>query len=281
MVYAVADSSNFFCNNKTLGSSYTRGAGRIARPMNLTRGGPSGPPCWLYQNEFTYGPLAFDKTVHGTQWGMAFCHESDLLNQVLDYPGEVPAWSSVLYNNKFYAADHAHDLQEPTHSVWDPINYGWQRFWRDISSTSNSMAVWTECTCNSSQWYPNDIPIDGNTVSNDSHPVMQTDITDAKTKQYFGYFSTPSNPTVRYLASNPRNNTAGDRFPLTLAWQGLDDPDDSWTFKHIGVVATNPANSSNKGFSYPEVVQAGDNLLVAYSENKQNIWVSVIPISSL
>ena len=79
---------------------YTRGAGRIARPMDLQTGGPGGDPCWLYTNEFTYGPLEFDKTIYGTEWEMKMCDEVDVLNQVLGYPAEVPAWSAVLYNNK-------------------------------------------------------------------------------------------------------------------------------------------------------------------------------------
>ena len=46
---------------------------------------------------------------------------------------------------------------------------------------------------------------------------------------------------LRYLVSNPRaHGSSLDRFPLTLAWQGVDDDESDWTFKLIGVVQTYP-----------------------------------------
>lgn len=37
----------------------------------------------------------------------------------------------------------------------------------------------------------------------------------------------------------------------------------------------------NQGFSYPVAVQVGNTLVTAYSENKENIWVSVVNIDDL
>lgn len=74
-------------------------------------------------------------------------------------------------------------MQEPTYAVYDDSARGFQRFWRDISPLDNTQAVWTECTQDASQWYPNNLPLDGNTVSDDPHPIHQTDIPDQKTKQ--------------------------------------------------------------------------------------------------
>ena len=147
-----------------------------------------------------------------------------------------------------------HDVQEPTNGVWDVDDHYFQRFWRDISSsTVNSHRIWTACTCNNSGWYPNDVPLDGSVLTNDSHPIFETDIVDANSKQWFGYVSTSTHGKIRYLVSNPRNNTAGDRFPLTLAWQGLNDAESDWTFKSIGIIATNPSNSSVSDSRYYKV----------------------------
>lgn len=74
-------------------------------------------------------------------------------------------------------------MQEVTHAVYDTLTQSFQRFWRDISAEDNTQAVWTECASDCSRWYPNDTPLSGDTVTNKSHPIVQTDIPDQKTKQ--------------------------------------------------------------------------------------------------
>ena len=76
------------------------------------------------------------------------------------------------------------------------------------------------------------------------------------------------------------------------------------SYKNVGVLRTNASENiapdtrgtlsqyhfefmlitsdyKNRGFSYPVAVQVGNKLVTAYSENKQNIWVSVVDVEDL
>jgi hypothetical protein len=154
-IWAVGETTDFFCWG-SIGSG-TKGAGRIARQISSTEAAVIGDPCWLSQTEYAYVTL-YNETVYGTEYGMKFCERADELNAMLDKPSLVPAWSAWLYNNELYANNSMTSLQEVTHSVW--IEEGekgyWQRFWRDISPTNNSMKVWVEVTFDKdgTGWYP-------------------------------------------------------------------------------------------------------------------------------
>lgn len=277
VVYAVGQTTDFYCWGD-IGSG-TKAAGRIARPVS-SNGTAQGDPCWLTMNEWT-DTLLFNETIYGADYGMKFCEEKDAINELLSEPSEVPAWGDWLYNNELYAADGTHYMQENTHAIWVSDNSSasggyWQRFWRDITASNNTQAVWVEITTNSTggDWYPHVLEEYGN-------QIYQTNIPDSKTKQYLGLLDDGN----RYFVSNPRNNTELVRQPLTVAMSRGQDR----AYKSIGVLRTganpNPAPDTrdykNIGFSYPSAVQVGNRLVVAYSEDKENIWVSVVDVEDL
>lgn len=277
VVYAVGQTTDFYCWGD-IGSG-SKAAGRIARPVD-GNGAAQGDPCWLVMNEWT-GVQLFNETIYGTEYGMRFCDDKDAINALLAEPTEVPAWGDWLYNHDLYAADGVHYMQENTHAVWVSDNSSatggyWQRFWRDITATNNTHAVWVETTTNTTggSWYPQVLEAYGN-------QIYQTNIPDSQTKQFLGLLDGGD----RYFVSNPRNNSDLVRQPLTIATsRGID-----LSYKGIGVVRTganpNPAPDTrdykNIGFSYPTAVQVGQSLIVGYSEDKENIWVSVINVGDL
>ncbi|RDW75879.1 hypothetical protein BP5796_06700 [Coleophoma crateriformis] len=275
-IWAVSETTNFFCWG-TIGSG-TRGAGRIARRL-AGNGSTIGDPCWLDQTEYAYITL-YNETVYGTEYGMKICEQAPALNALLDEPASVPPYSAWLYNNPLYAENSTTSLQENTHAVWIDASNGtgyWQRHWRDITATNNSEKVWTEITYNveGSDWYPVLLEQYGN-------KIFETNIPDAKTKQFLGVLTGGSD---RYLISNPRYNSELIRQPLTIAMSRGDD----LSYTSVGVLRTNASSNivpdtrdyKNQGFSYPVAVQVGTKLVTAYSENKENIWVSVVDIASL
>ncbi|KAK0370420.1 hypothetical protein CLIM01_12216 [Colletotrichum limetticola] len=278
-LYAVGQSGSRWCPGRWAA------AGRIARKISLS-GEPLADPCWLEQNDFTKSEL-YAETVYGTEYGMEYCARACEINAVLRKPDEAPAWSPWLYNNGLYAADGLHQMEEQTFAVWhndsDSSTGGyWQRHWRDITSEANNThSVWVEYNADpkGNGWYPKIMNSHGNAIH-------QTNIPDAKTKQFLGKLDDTGD---RFLLSNPRYNAADpQRQPLTLALsRGADQ-----TYKSIGVLRTNATKEivpdtrdgiKNRafGFSYPSAVQVGRKLLIAYSENKENIWVSVVDISAL
>lgn len=278
-IYGVSQTTDFFCAG-SLGSD-TRGAGRIARAMDKY-GLPTSDPCWVAKNNWT-DVLLYNETIYGTKYGMKYCRQAREIQAILETPAHAPAWSSWIYNHKLYAADGKHNMQENTHALWIeddtmPIGGYWQRFWRDISSVNISAAVWVEYsnTTDGSDWYPKLLRQYGN-------PIYQTNIPDGRSKQYLGRLDTGD----RYFVSNPRNDSTAVsnsmRQPLTIAMSRGKD----LAYRRVGVLRTNastnivPGLHKNPGFSYPSAVQLGDKLLVAYSENKQNIWVSSVNIGNL
>ncbi|WYZ45708.1 hypothetical protein EsH8_VIII_001024 [Colletotrichum jinshuiense] len=226
-------------------------------------------------------------TVYGTEYGMKKCARACEINNILKKPDEAPAWSPWLYNNGLFAADGTHQMEEQTFAVWhndsdSPTGGYWQRHWRDISpEKDNTHSVWIEYNedPNGDGWYPKVKEPLGN-------EIYQTNIPDAKTKQFLGKLDQTGD---RYLLSNPRYNAADpQRQPLTLAVSRGKDQ----TYTAVGVLRTNATKDivpdtrdgiKNRahGFSYPTAVQVGDKLVVAYSENKENIWVSIVDIAAL
>ncbi|ORX33953.1 hypothetical protein BD324DRAFT_185147 [Kockovaella imperatae] len=267
-VYAIADSYNFICDPWR-----SVGAGRVARRIDTATGRPIGDPCWVHKNEYTK-ELGFENTVYGT---FGWCEDREKIEAVLKRPETVPAWSDDLYNREHPTADGNHHVREVTHAIRHDSIY--QRFWRD-EAVLNSWHVWTECSETGEDWYP----------VHRSTSIYETNIPDAKTKQFFGRVKLPGTSTSAsassrlYLISNTRQHDPNlHRYPLTIAWSG----GDPWTFRNIGIVHTRPnpdiaketrdGYKQNPGFSYPSAVQVGDVLFIAYSENKENIWVAGIP----
>ncbi|WQF89335.1 Putative Sialidase superfamily [Colletotrichum destructivum] len=279
-LYAIGQSGSRWCPGRWAT------AGRIARKISL-EGEPLEDPCWLEKNEFTESQL-YAETVYGTEYGMRNCARACEINAVLTRPDEAPAWSPWLYNNGLFAADGTHQMEEQTLAVWhddadSPTGGYWQRHWRDISpERENTHSVWVEYNEDRAGegWYPKVKEPLGN-------KIYKTNIPDAKTKQFLARLD--GGKGDRVLLSNPRYNAADpQRQPLTLAVSSGADQ----TYRAIGVLRTNATREivpdtrggiKNRafGFSYPTAVQVGDKLLVAYSENKENIWVSVVDVAAL
>lgn len=278
-LYAIGQSGTRWCPGQF------RTAGRIARKITFD-GQIDGDPCWIWKNELTDSQL-FNETVYGTEFGMKRCEREEEINARLVDPDEAPAWSPWLYNNGLFAADDLHRMEENTYSVWhedddSPTGGYWQRFWRDITSgDDNTQSVWVEYNEDpeGEDWYPKVLEQYGN-------QVFQTNIPDAMTKQYLGSLKGSGD---RYFISNPKfNSTQRERQPLVMAMSRGDEQ----IYRRAGVVRTRASEDfvpdtrdglkgRAHGFSYPSAIQVGDNLLVAYSENKENIWVSVISVDDL
>ncbi|KAL3301093.1 bnr repeat domain-containing protein [Colletotrichum asianum] len=277
-LYAIGQSGSRWCPGRWTS------AGRIAVKISLD-GEPLQDPCWIEKNEWTDSEL-YAETVYGTDYGMKHCARACEIDSILRRPDEAPAWSPWLYNNGLFAADGIHQMEEQTFAVWhddadSPTGGYWQRHWRDITTEANNThSVWVEYNedVEGDGWYPKVKNKTGN-------KIYQTNIPDAKTKQFLGQLDTGN----RFLLSNPRYNAADpQRQPLTLAVSRGNDQ----RYKAIGVLRTNATREivpdtrdgiKNRafGFSYPTAVQVGDKLIVAYSENKENIWVSVVDVNVL
>lgn len=280
-LYAIGQSASVVCPGDK------QSAGRIAVLLNQKDGSPAGDPCWIEKNEYTKSQL-FSETIYGAKFGMKDCPKADKINSILRLPDQAPASSPWLYNHKLYAADNTHNMQEQTHAIHfsddsSPSKGYWQRFWQDTSPTNNTHAVWVEYNENESGtgWYPDVLSEHGN-------KIYQTNIPDAKAKQFLGRI-TPSGD--RYLIHNPVYRDDLSRQPLTIAMsRGRRATGMQQAYRSIGVLRT-AANTviapetrdrhKNHGFSSPTAVQVDGKLVVAYSENKENIWVSVVKIEDL
>jgi len=280
-LFAVAETLDFYCAGKNVSSqtgSGSRASGRVARPLHFD-GSYAGDPYWIVKNEWT-DYVRYNETVYGTQYAMAYCEEAAALRALLDLPEQVPAWSDYQINYGLYGADRNHSIEEVTHAVWlDDVGL-YQRFWRDISPYNKSRAVWVEYSHTGQDWFP----VEKHSYGNE---VFQTNIPDCISKQYL--LRVPSQEKS-VLVSNPRFDTYNGitiRQPLTLATTASGSGIEP--FKNIGVLRTNASaiistdtrGYKAKGFQYPSAILAGSNIIVAYSENKQNIWLSVVPLSNL
>lgn len=133
VVYAIVEFADIVCYP---GGKYTTGSGRMAIPLS---GGHQGLGCWLTRNQFTSEHLYFQ-----TALPMKLCpaHFRNSLNSYLTRPDILPFSNDKLINaQKFYASDGVTTLQEVTHAVWfgGPSSGYWQRFWRDVRGTNNSL----------------------------------------------------------------------------------------------------------------------------------------------
>lgn len=279
LLYAVSQTTIRYCWGEE--DTGTKAAGRVARVIGRD-GQPVGDPCWSSRNEWT-DIVGYPETVYGTKYGMKRCRHARQIEAYLSEPATVPAWETWLYATKMYAADDAHDVQEPTNAVWfgdgkDQRDHYWERFWRDISGSDiASHAVWVEHTAarDGHDWYPK-------VRSQHGNEIFQTNIPDVGSKQHLGVLP-PSGD--RFLIHNPRNNSERVRQPLTIATSRGGDR----SYRGVGVLKTD-ANATiapdTRGlkrlmFSYPTAVMVRGKLVVSYSENKENIWVSVVDPKNL
>lgn len=278
-VWGVGQTAVFNCPDGV--NSYRKGAGQVARAIDK-HGRPSGGPCWVTKTDYTH-VVEFEKTIYGSKYGMKWCKHAKEIEATLQKPEQVPFDSDWLYNNEFYAVDGKHEMEEVTHAVWikdrsvRPRGGYWQRFWRDGSDEDLFTGrVWVEYSLTGNDWYPKRAETYGN-------KIYETNIPDRDTKQYLGLLENGD----RYLVHNPRYNASCysqcDREPLVVSMSRGRD----LSYQHAGVVRTNasknkiPGKSKNPGFSYPSAVEVGNKLVVGYSENKENIWISLVNVRDL
>lgn len=273
-MWGVAQTAVFNCPDGM--NDFRKGAGNIARAIDQ-KGNPMGEACWVNKNNWT-DATAWDMTIYGTQWGMKWCKYRDQINAVLDSPPGVALGSDFLDNVDFYASDNKTEMEEPTHALWikdrsvRPNGGYWQRFWR------GGVSVWVEYSYDlwGRDWYPKSAHSYGN-------KIYETNIPDRGTKQYLGRLGNGD----RYLVHNPRYDASCsstcDRNPLIVSMSRGKDLSYRWA----GVVRTNtskvivPGLHKNPGPSYPSAVEADGRLIVGYSENKQNIWISLVDVKDL
>jgi len=280
LLYAVAETLDFYCIGQNVSSQTgtgSRASGRVARPLHFD-GSYAGDPCWIAKNEWT-DYVRYNETVYGTEYRMQWCEYVDDLRKILNLPEQIPAWSDFQINYGLYGQDRNHSIEEVTHAVWLDDAGLYQRFWRDISPYNKSKAVWVEYSHTGEDWFP----VVKERYGNEAY---QTDIPDAISKQYLLRIQEEDKSV---LISNPRydvQNGITTRQPLTMAsasGAGISP------FDSIGVLRTNCSSIVSNdtrgykalGFQYPSAVVSGNNVIAAYSENKQNIWISIIPKGSV
>ncbi|KAL5361081.1 hypothetical protein BJX96DRAFT_175901 [Aspergillus floccosus] len=150
-----------------------------------------------------------------------------------------------------------------------------------IDEDSMGQEVWIATSKDSGHtWTPNQSLLPAALLPNQNGLRDYSYWCDRQIPQYLG---TLAGTGDRYLISNPRSDEDRERQPFTIAMSRGKDP----RYKSIGVLRTHasistvPGEHKNHGFSYPTAVQVGNKLLAAYSENKENIWVSVVDMHTL
>ncbi|KAF2207024.1 hypothetical protein CERZMDRAFT_115383 [Cercospora zeae-maydis SCOH1-5] len=274
--YAVAQSSDNICPG-----SY-QSAGRIARELDVHGSGLFvGDPCWIETNDYT-GAHEWAETVYGTKYRMNVCDNKDAINAAINSPQNLGPVATDLFNTPILASDKKHNVSYPTKAVWVETsnNAYWQRFWTDVSLENSTNSAWVEYSTDSKgkNWFPSTISGSG---------ILETDIYQVGEKAHYGSIS--GSEQTRYYVSNAGMNFESNQNLLTLATSRGDD----LAFKKIGIVRGGdaskhvskgtrpPVYSSVPGFYWPSAAQVGQQLAVAYSENRKTIWVSVLNITDL
>ncbi|EUC45894.1 hypothetical protein COCMIDRAFT_4933 [Bipolaris oryzae ATCC 44560] len=275
--YAVAQSSDNVC------PGHTESAGRIARKLNrdpLSGSTFSGDPCWIETNDYT-GSHEWAETVYGTKYHMKVCDDKEKILAALRNPQAVPAQATSLFNAPLIAADGKHNVTYPTNAVYLPGSSGpgrYMRFWADVSLRNKTGNAFVEYTSDltGNNWFP---------ATEDGSKIQQTNIYSSN-KAWYG--SSEGSTQLRVYISNSGMNKDLSQEILTVATSRGDD----LAFRNIGIlrsdsqenapVGTRPSESSDlAGFYWPSAVFQGDQMVVAYSENKANIQVSTIKLANL
>ncbi|KAG7088028.1 hypothetical protein E1B28_012065 [Marasmius oreades] len=252
------------------------GAGRLAARFNISTGQLTAKACWLSKNSFTTA-----SQYKQTPLGDSLCSTDILngLNPLLDRPDILPFTDARMINSpKFVGSDGSSSMTEVTHAVWNEQGQYWARFWRDSTGSKTTFVHWVEFSSEETgnDWFP------AKFNSNGANPGMvPTNIPDSNTKSFYGRLPDGRTYLVTNLMYHPDTK---ERQPLciTLASDGVH-------FDWAGVLRTNASRviipDSRKikrvGFSYPHATVVDDMLYVGYSEDKENIWVTEVPIASL
>ncbi|EME78673.1 uncharacterized protein MYCFIDRAFT_78381 [Pseudocercospora fijiensis CIRAD86] len=270
-VFAVAQSSDNLC------PGHFESAGRIARELDVHGSGLfKDDPCWIVKNTYTDAHL-WAKTIYGTQSGMKMCDKKDAIIKAVNHPDNLGPGSAQLFNAPLIASDGMHNVSYPTRAVWhgESNNGYWQRFWSDVSMKNPTDSAFVEYSTDKDgkNWYP---------ATNSGRGIKQTNMPHLSQKAHFGAYD--GSTQIRYYVSNSGMNAKLDQTLLTVAMSRGDDP----AFTKIGIVrggdadkeanagSRPPVNSGIPGFYWPSAAQVGDKLVVAYSENRATIWVSVL-----
>ncbi|KAL6150405.1 hypothetical protein ACJQWK_00578 [Exserohilum turcicum] len=277
--YAVAQSSDNICPGSF------QSAGRIARRIN-TDGNPStgtfiGEPCWIETNKYTTSH-EWAKTIYGTKYQMKVCKDKDAINAALAKPQNVPAQATSLLNAPLFAADKKHNVNYPTNAVYltDSSSKGrYMRFWTDVSLKNRTGTAFVEYSADKygKHWFP---------ATTDGLNIQETNIYTTE-KTWFG--SSDAQQQTRVYISNGYMDPVSSQNILTIATsRGAD-----LVFHNIGILRGGNASKSvpsgtrgrgftdAPGFYWPSASFAGDELLVAYSENKAAIRVATIKLKDL
>ena len=248
------------------------GFGRAGRLVNPSDGNLIGDVCWIQQSPFAYllAATPYDAT------HTPFCADAADLTARLADPPHQPAWSYALMTDttQVYAADGT-QLCEPTHSF--AINDYHCRLWRTCSGSGRQAAInYAECIPLASEgreWF------NGTDMTQTQRGlesgVVPTNVADTGSKSFLGYVTLSDRMAV-YVINNPKTN--GQRFPLTIA---LGDSNGT-LYDHILTIRTNvtalryPGLYKNVGWAYPHAQQLNDRLFVAYSLNKEDVYVTAI-----
>ncbi|KAF9047157.1 hypothetical protein BDZ89DRAFT_1127202 [Hymenopellis radicata] len=268
VIYSIVEFADIVCYGS---GKYTTGSGRMVIPLS----GPKSTGCWLTQNKFTVEHLYSE-----THLPMRLCqpHLRDGLNKLLTRPDILPFSNDKLINaQNFYASDGVTTLQEVTHAVWHghPTSGYWQRFWRDVRGSNNSLVNWVEFSATGEDWFPL-------VVTPERNSIYSTNIPDSNTKSFYGALP---NGKGTYLIHNPQY------YPDTRFRQPLvvSVARDGVHFDWSRVIRTNGSSNiipdtrgiKRVGFSYPHATVTDKELLVVYSEAKENIWMTRIPLDVL
>ncbi|KAH8827450.1 hypothetical protein DL96DRAFT_1499069 [Flagelloscypha sp. PMI_526] len=273
-VYLIMEPADLWCIG---GVKYDLGPGRLAARFSLD-GKLLTKPCWLIQNQVTKDTL-WAQTIIGDK----MCSPSlvNTLGKYLDKPDVQPFTNSLLLNSpNFAAADGTSWAIEVTRAVWNEKGQYWRRHWRDASSkTSYVNLVEFSTKRDGSDWFPLHFNPNGSNPS-----IIPSNIPDSNTKSFYGELPDGRTYLVSNLMYHPDGPRMKERQPLCIS-VASDGVHIDWA----GVLRTNatlgliPDSRKIKryGFSYPHATVLGDKLYVGYSENKEDIWITEVPISSL
>ncbi|KAF9263000.1 hypothetical protein L218DRAFT_987987 [Marasmius fiardii PR-910] len=275
-VWSILEPVDRVCPGNTgTANGRTDGAGRLAARFDVSTGQITQKACWLSKNSFTTA-----SQYKQTPLGDNLCDDSlrNGLDAFLDHPDLLPFTDARLINSqKFVGSDGSSTMTEVTHAVWNVKDQYWTRYWRDSTGSKTSFVHWVEFSTDKAakDWFP------ANYSSTGANKMVPSNIPDSNTKSFYGSLPDGRTYLVTNLLYHPDTK---ERQPLCIAVAT-----DGVHFDWAGVLRTNasrvfvPDSRAVKrvGFSYPHAVVVDDMLYVGYSEDKENIWITQVPVASL
>ena len=271
------------------------GFGRVAREVAPVQPTRLGPLCWLQ-------PSRYAGALEGTPYDLARlprCGDSGEVVALLSQGGHQPAWSWALMSDNHPvlagngSVEEGLDIAEPTHAFPFTSTPGTVcRLWRTLGPPPNRTEL-IECAQAASSEYNGWFNGTDETGKGSYGPyptIVPTDIPDVGSKAVL--LGLPASaPFTHLYASNPCQRPSGDRFPLTIA-ASVDNATLTSVHAlhaHAPPRARYEGRYKNWGWQYPSMaVQRSakgwgddDMLFIAYSLNKEDIYLSSTPIRDL